>query len=93
MLSNVPRTTNQLHASSSRSHREYDEQFNIIDEMVRDAFEVNVTYDKPKDFDGEELSNEEAQRFYQLLKEMNILLFEGLSNSKLSICVRLLVAK
>lgn len=49
--------------------------------MVGDAFGVNMTYDEPEDFDGEELSNEKAQRFYQLLKEMNTLLFEGSSQN------------
>lgn len=54
---------------------------------------VNVIYDKPEDFYGEEFSNEEAQRFYQLLKEMNMSLFKGSKKSKLSMCVRLLAAK
>ncbi|KAI5412278.1 hypothetical protein KIW84_057080 [Lathyrus oleraceus] len=61
--------------------------------MVGDALGVNVTYDEPEDFDGEELLNEEAQRFYQLLNEMNMLLFKGPLDSKLSMCVRLLAAK
>lgn len=61
--------------------------------MVDNAFRVNVTYDKPQDFDGKELSNEEVQRFYQLLKEMNTPLYEGLWDSKLSMCVILLAAK
>lgn len=43
-------------------------QFNQINKMVGNTFGVNVTYDEPQDFDGEELPNEEAQRFYQLLK-------------------------
>jgi hypothetical protein len=42
---------------------------------------------------GEELPNEEAQGFYQLLNEMNTSLFEGSSDSKLSMCVRLLAPK
>ncbi|CAL5194173.1 unnamed protein product [Lathyrus oleraceus] len=57
--SNVPETAN-THASSSRAYMEYDKQFNMIDEMVGNAFGVNVTYDEPKDFDGEELSDEEV---------------------------------
>src|ERR1051325_5133415 len=89
---NVPETTN-THASSSRPIMVYKENFNLIGEMVEDAFGVNVTYDEPGDFDGEELPNEEAQRFYQLLNEMNTSLFKGLSDSKLSMCVRLLAAK
>ncbi|KAI5398991.1 hypothetical protein KIW84_064381 [Lathyrus oleraceus] len=54
---------------------------------------VNVTYDEPGDFDGDELPNKEAQRFYQLLNEMNALLFEGSLDSKLSMCARVSVAK
>ena len=61
--------------------------------MVSDAFGVNVAYDEPEDFDAEELPNENAQKFYQLLKEINIPLFEGSSDSRLSMCVRLLAAK
>ncbi|CAK8532116.1 unnamed protein product [Lathyrus sativus] len=91
--SNVHAETTNTHASSIRSHMEFDEKFNLIDEMVGNAFGVNVTYDEPQDFDGEELPNEEVQRFYQLLKEMNTLLFEGSADSKLSMCVRLLAAK
>ncbi|KAI5412414.1 hypothetical protein KIW84_057184 [Lathyrus oleraceus] len=68
----------------------YEEQFNLVDDMVGDTFEVYVTYDEPQDFDGEQFSNEEAQNCYQLLKEMNMTLYEGSLESKLSICVRLL---
>ncbi|CAK8531409.1 unnamed protein product [Lathyrus sativus] len=56
--SNVYAETTNTHTSSSRSHMEFDEQFNLIDEMVGNAFGVNVTYDEPQDFDGEELPNE-----------------------------------
>ena len=65
---------------------EYVENFNLIGEMVGNALGVNVIYDEPEDFDGEELSNEEAERFYQLLNEMNMSLFEGSSDAKLSMC-------
>ncbi|CAK8539964.1 unnamed protein product [Lathyrus sativus] len=82
-----------MHASSSRSPMEHGENFDLISEMVDDAFGVNATYDKPVNFYREELLNEEAQRFYQLLNEMNTSLFEGSSDSNLSMCVRLLPAK
>ena len=72
---------------------QYQEQFNLVEDMVSDAFGVNVAYDEPEDFDAEELPNENAQKFYQLLKEINIPLFEGSSDSRLSMCVRLLAAK
>ena len=72
---------------------QYKEQFNLIDEMLSDAFEVNVVYDELQDFDEEELLNEKVQKFYPLLKEINTLLFEGSSNTTIAICVRLLAAK
>jgi hypothetical protein len=59
---------------------EHREEFSLISDMVGDAFGVNVTYDEPQDFDQEELPNEEAQKFYQLLKEMNTSLFGGSSD-------------
>jgi len=40
-----------------------------------------------------EPSNEEAQRFYDLLLGVNKPLFEGAKDSKLSICVKLLACK
>lgn len=61
--------------------------------MIGYALGVNVTYDKQQDNDEEEFPNEKAQNFYNLLKEINMPLFEGLSDSKLSMCVRLLVVK
>ncbi|XP_058742465.1 uncharacterized protein LOC131614952 [Vicia villosa] len=55
---------------------------------------VNVAYDEQQDSgDEEELPNEKSQKFYELLKEINTPLFEGSSDSKLSMCVRLLAAK
>ncbi|XP_058739830.1 uncharacterized protein LOC131612031 [Vicia villosa] len=84
---------NRVDPGSSSSHMQCQEQFNLVEEMFTDALGVNVAYDEPQDLDGEELPNEKAQRFYQLLKEINIPLFEGSSDSKLSMCVRLLAAK
>ncbi|CAK8573023.1 unnamed protein product [Lathyrus sativus] len=71
--------------SSSQTH--------VGDDMVGDALGLNVTYDEPQDFDVDKLPNEEAQKFYQLLKEINIPLFEGSYDSMLSMSVRLLTAK
>lgn len=71
---------------------EYVENSNLIGEMVDDALGVNVIYDEPEDFNGEELPKEQTQRFYQLLNEINSSLLEGSSDSKLSMCMRLLVA-
>ena len=75
------------------SHMQCQEQFNLVEDMVSDALGVNVAYDEPQDFDVEEIPNEKPQKSYQLLKERNIPLFEGSSDSRLSMCVRLLAAK
>ncbi|XP_058750302.1 uncharacterized protein LOC131623315 isoform X2 [Vicia villosa] len=91
---NMPETSNFQHGSSSRSQMEYKEQFNLHDDMIGDALGVNVAYDEQQDSgDEEELPNEKSQKFYELLKEINTPLFEGSSDSKLSMCVRLLAAK
>ncbi|CAK8534293.1 unnamed protein product [Lathyrus sativus] len=41
--------TSNTHASSSQSLMEHRENFNLISEMVGDAFGVNVTYDEPEE--------------------------------------------
>ena len=43
--------------------------------------------------DHDELPNEEAQKFYNLLRDSNKPLFEGSPQSKLSMCVKLLALK
>lgn len=55
-------------ASRSQSHTKHHEKFNLVDDMISDSIGVNVTYDEPQDFDAEELSNEKALKFYQMLK-------------------------
>lgn len=94
-----PRTINvsPIGASSSsisslvKIHQQYfDQQQN----MISDALGVNVSFiEQQYDVDANELPNEETQRFYNLLKETNKLLFDGFSNPKLSMCVRLLGLK
>lgn len=37
---------------------QYEEQFNVKDEIIGDIFGVNLPYDELQDFDTEELSNE-----------------------------------
>lgn len=51
-------------ASSSQPHFQYQEQFNLIDDMVGDALGVNMAYYEPQDFDADELPNEKVQKFY-----------------------------
>ncbi|KAK2445148.1 hypothetical protein QL285_016112 [Trifolium repens] len=86
---------NNTVASTSGMHEEYVEQFNLIDDMVGDALGVNMDYGEDEDDDvfEEQVPNEKAQKFYEMLREMNTPLFEGASDSTLSMCVRLLAAK
>ena len=81
-------------ASSSGINVDDNEQFNMMNDMVADALGVELSYnDDVEDEQGEEPPNEQAQRFYQLLSECNVPLFDGCTQSKLSMCVRLLVHK
>jgi len=52
-----------------------------------------TTLEVPKSNNTEEPPNEDNQRFYNLLVEANELLYEGTTDSKLSISVRLLSCK
>jgi hypothetical protein len=62
-----------------------------MQDMVGDALVVNLSYEGG----GEEeiIPNEKALKFYAMMNEVNKPLFEGVSDSKLSMCVRLLAAK
>ncbi|XP_024639923.1 uncharacterized protein [Medicago truncatula] len=71
-----------------------DEQFNMMNDMVADALGMELSYNNDvEDEQGEQPPNEQAQRFYELLNECNVPLFEGCTQSKLSMCVRLLAHK
>jgi len=78
-----------MHASSSGARMEC-ENFGVMEDMVGDALGVNLSYNEG----GEEetIPNEKALKFYKMMKEVNKPLFEGSSDSKLSMSVRLLAA-
>ncbi|GAU18184.1 hypothetical protein TSUD_248850 [Trifolium subterraneum] len=78
------------HASSSGVRAEC-ENFGHMEDMVGDTLGVNLSYERG----GEEeiIPNEKALKFYSMMEEVNKPLFEGSSDSKLSMCVRLLAAK
>jgi len=83
-----------LGSSSSTRHV----QIEMMDNMIVDALGVNAgvdaEYDEVEDdVDVDEPPNEEAQKFYNILKETNKLLFPGSPHSKLSICARLIAQK
>jgi len=61
-------------------------------EMLCDALRQHGSFEIPET-NFEEPPNEATQWFYNLLVESNEPLFEGSSESKLSICVRLLACK
>ncbi|XP_045809825.1 uncharacterized protein LOC123904179 [Trifolium pratense] len=57
---------------------------NDVDDPADDEYDADVSVERP---------NEEAQRFFDLLKETNTLLCEGSRDSKLTVCIRLLGIK
>ncbi|PNX59693.1 hypothetical protein L195_g059814, partial [Trifolium pratense] len=68
--------------------------FNEMNDMISDALGFNVVNNGLEDeYDGDELPNAEAQRFFNLLRETNEPLFEGSTDSKLTVCVKLLGIK
>ena len=69
------------------------EHFMAMNDMVYDALRQQTTFQSSKLNNEEEPPNEEAQLFYNLLLEANKPLFEGASELKLSICVKLLACK
>jgi hypothetical protein len=65
---------------------------NDMNEMIGDALGFHEVDED--EYEGEELPNAEAQRFFKLLKETNEpLLIEGCTDSKLTVCIRLLGLK
>ncbi|XP_012568913.1 uncharacterized protein [Cicer arietinum] len=84
--------------SSSSGYNDNDDPFTLMQLMVDDAF--GPTYDIQNMGDegneeeiNEEPPNEDAQDFYDLLTAANKPLSEEASDSKLSICVKLLACK
>ncbi|XP_004505399.1 uncharacterized protein [Cicer arietinum] len=85
--------------STSNRIVHHDDQFNAMDEMVFDAFrpyrdvlDVNTNMGNGT-FAEDELPNEDAKRFYDKLISTNKPIYEGASQSMLSICVQLLAIR
>jgi len=72
-------------ASGSGIHVTEGQTFNSMHEMLCDAFGQHGSFEIPET-NFKEPPNEATQRFYNLLVESNEPLFEGSSESKLSIC-------
>ncbi|KAK2389321.1 hypothetical protein QL285_062919 [Trifolium repens] len=66
-----------------------------MNDMISDALGFHVVNNGSRDdeYEGDELLNAEAHRFFNLLKETNEPLFEGSTDSKLIVCVKLLGIK
>jgi hypothetical protein len=86
-----------------QNYQHYD-QFNEMNNMITNALGFNVPIYVPNDvgvpnddeYDTDvnvERPNEQAQRFFDLLKETNTPLFEGSRDSKLTVCIKLLGVK
>ncbi|GAU47859.1 hypothetical protein TSUD_243840 [Trifolium subterraneum] len=79
-----------IDASSSGAQGEC-VNFGQMQEMVGDALGVNMSYEGGNE--EEIIPNDKALKIYAMMEEVDKPLFEGASNSKLSMCVRLLAAK
>ena len=78
-----------MDASSSVEYVAQGEQFMLMQEMVCDTLKQLETFEAQNSNNTKEPPNEDTQRFYNLLVEANKPLYEGASNSKLSISTRL----
>ncbi|XP_073222512.1 uncharacterized protein [Cicer arietinum] len=85
--------------STSSSIVHHDDQFNAMDEMMFDAFrpyrdvlDVNTNMGN-ETFAEDELHNEDAKRFYDKLISTNKPIYEGATQSMLSICAQLLAIR
>ncbi|BAT81895.1 hypothetical protein VIGAN_03180500 [Vigna angularis var. angularis] len=64
-----------------------------MEDMVHDALRQNESWQASTSNNIEEAPNEETQRFFNFLLDANQPLYGGASDSKLSMCVRLLACK
>ena len=78
--------------SSDEPNMDYEDHFTFMHQMVHDALRLVVDIEQ-EDFNEEELSNSDAQRFYEMLISANQPIYEGSKVSKLSISMRLLAAQ
>ena len=82
-----------MDASSSATDVSQVEQFILMQDMVCDALRQHETFEARNSNNMEEPPNEDTQRFYNLLVEVNKPLYKEASDSKLSISTRLLAWK
>ena len=82
-----------MDASTSAEYVTQNEQFMLMQDMVCNGLRQPLTFEAPNSNNMEEPPNEDTQRFYNLLVEANEPLYEGATNSKLSISARLLSYK
>jgi len=80
-------------SSSTVDHTFMMNQAMYMQEMLNNALGQHASFEEAYNSRLEESPNEFIQRFYNLLVEANELVFEGVTESKLSICIRLLSFK
>ncbi|KAG2404768.1 Vesicle transport v-SNARE 13 [Vigna angularis] len=78
--------------SNTIVHTSEIDQFAYMQEMVDNALRRHAEQEA-NDSHDEESPNETTQRFYNLLAEANQPVFEGSTESKLSVCIRLMACK
>ena len=78
---------------STVNHTSEMNQVMYMEEMLNNALGQHASFEEANDSCLEESPNEFTQRFYNLLAKANEPVFDGVTVSKLSICIRLLSFK
>jgi len=82
-----------LPSSSMVDHTSEMNQIMYMQEMLSNALGQHDSFEEADKSHLEESPNDFTQRFYNLLADANELVFEGVTKSKLSVCIRLLSLK
>ena len=80
-------------SSSTIDHTSKMNQIMYMQEMLNNALGQHDSFEEADDSHLEDSPNDFTQRFYNLLAEANEPAFEGVTESKLSVCIRLLSFK
>jgi len=78
---------NYLHSSSTIAHTSEMDQFMYMQELVNDGLNQHASFEEQDNSHLEEPPHEATQRFYNILAEANQPAFEGVTESKLSVCI------
>ncbi|BAT88553.1 hypothetical protein VIGAN_05208100, partial [Vigna angularis var. angularis] len=91
-MTSTARSKQQASGLNNALHTHELDQLMYMQEMVDNAI-CQHSEQEAEDSLDEESSNETTQRFYNLLADLNKPVFDGSSESKLSVCIKLMACK